>query len=345
MSLYSEIHEQPACLANLLRTQRNAAEEIARSIHERQVPYVLIAARGTSENAGRYAKYLWGLSNGLSVALASPSMFTYYHHPPQLHGALVVGISQSGRSPDIVSVLEEGRRQGCFTLAITNAPDSPLACAADFVFDLQAGAENAVAATKTYTCELMALAMISAALSGEESRWRELHQTQARIQTTLSRDSNFARIVERYESVSRCVILGRGFNYATAYEWALKLKELCYVDAQGYSGADFQHGPIAIIDGSFPVLAIAPKGAVYDFMIDTLRDIRRRYSLDMVVLSNGESALELAETAVPLPDLLPEWISPLVSIIPAQMFSYHLARAKGCDTESPRGIHKVTETR
>ena len=149
MTLHKEILEQPACLRGLLSSQKHVVETIARAIEAQDIQYAFLAARGTSDNAGRYTNYLWVAMNRLPMALATPSLFTYYHRPPRLRGALVIGISQSGQSPDIVSVLAEGRRQGCPKLAITNEPDSPLAQSADFVLDIQAGAEKAVAATKT----------------------------------------------------------------------------------------------------------------------------------------------------------------------------------------------------
>src|SRR5215218_9052282 len=164
MTLHSEIFEQPERLASLLEKQKQTVLEIAKAIQSRNVQYAFLAARGTSDNAGRYANYLWGAHNSIPLALATPSLFTFYQSPPRLNNALVVGVSQSGQSPDIVSVLEEGRKQGCLTLAITNIPDSPLAKAADFILDIQAGPEKAVAATKTYTAELMAVAMLSVAL-------------------------------------------------------------------------------------------------------------------------------------------------------------------------------------
>src|SRR5512142_3322724 len=154
MTLHSEIMEQPDRLRGFLQSQRATVEQIAKEVNDRGISYVFLAARGTSDNAGRYANYLLGGMNGLPLALATPSLFTYYRRPPRLKGALVVAISQSGQSPDIVSVLEEGRRQGCMTLALTNATDSPLARAADFVVDIQAGPELSIAATKTYTAEL-----------------------------------------------------------------------------------------------------------------------------------------------------------------------------------------------
>lgn len=345
MSLHTEIHEQPECLERLLSSQRKAVEEIARRINEEDIRYVFVAARGTSENAARYANYLWGAMNGLPVALAAPSLFTYYDRPPNLKGALVVGISQSGRSPDIVSVLAEGKRQQSLTLAITNAVDSPLAQAADFVLDIDAGPENAVAATKTYSAELMAIAMISIAMRREPSQWTDLARIPEWVRQALGHDSALAKEVLRYRAMNNCVVLGRGFNYATAYEWALKLKELTYVEADPYSSADFMHGPIAMVDGGFPILAVVPGGAVYTSMIEVLKNLRRDHKTKLVVISDQREALALAETALALPSEIPEWLSPLVSIVPAQLFCYHLALARGCDTESPRGIHKVTETR
>lgn len=341
MTLHAEILEQPACLLRLLRAQREVAERIAAAIEERQVRFVYIAARGTSENAARYANYVWGIMNGLPVALATPSLFTYYNRPPRLDQALVVGISQSGRSPDIVSVIAEAKRQKVLTLAITNAVDSPLAYAADFVMDIEAGEERAVAATKTYTSELMAIAMLSAAMSGD-GRWKELDRIPEWMQLVLADESIFASRVPRYRSMSSCVVLGRGFSYATAHEWALKLKELTYVEAQPYSSADFLHGPIAMVDEEFVILAVVPGGAVHSSMIEVLTELVEERSAKLLMISDISSSL--AETFLPIPENIPEWLSPLVSVVPAQLFCYHLALAKGCNTESPRGIHKVTET-
>lgn len=344
MSLHDEIREQPERLKNLLRNQRVTAEKIAAEIRAREVKYAFLAARGTSDNAGRYANYLWGAHNRLPIALATPSLFTYYIQPPRLDGALVVGVSQSGKSPDIVSVLEEGRRQGCLTLAVTNAPDSPLAQAASLVFDIQAGPEKAVAATKTYSTELMALAMISAALRGEEQGWQELEKVPAWVGELLDQDTEIERMAQRYRYMNQCVALGRGFNYATAFEWALKLKELTYIIAEPYSSADFQHGPIAMVEGGFPVLAVAPQGKVFESMLEMLTRLRQKQNAELVVISDDERALALAQSAIRLPAGIPEWLTPLVAIVAGQLFACHLTRVKGYDTEQPRSITKVTET-
>jgi len=344
MGLHAEIFEQPACLERLLRTQRGAVEAVARAIGERDIRFAFLAARGTSDNAGRYANYLWGAANALPLALAAPSLFTYYQQPPRLRNALVVGISQSGQSPDIVSVVREGRRQGNLTLAITNAPDSPLAQAADFVLDIQAGPEQAVAATKTYTAQLMAIAMLSTALQGDAARWAELERAADWAAQALLLEPAVEQAAQRYRYMQQCVVLGRGYNYATAFEWALKLKELTYVEAESFSSADFQHGPVAMVARGFPVMAAAPQGKVFASMLETLTHLRQDLQAELVVVSNAPQALRLAQTALPLPEDLPEWLSPLVSILPAQLFCYHLTRAKGYDTENPRTIRKVTET-
>jgi len=344
MTLHSEIFEQPERLASLLEKQKQTVLEIAKAIQSRNVQYAFLAARGTSDNAGRYANYLWGAHNGIPLALATPSLFTFYQSPPRLNNALVVGVSQSGQSPDIVSVLEEGRKQGCLTLAITNIPDSPLAKAADFILDIQAGPEKAVAATKTYTAELMAIAMISAALNNSNERWNELASVSKWAEQTLVLDNEIAQMTQRYRYMTQCVALGRGFNYATAFEWALKLKELTYLIAEPYSSADFQHGPIAMIEGGFPVLAVAPNGKVQETMRDMLTRLRKEKNAELVVISDDKEILALAQSPIQLPPQIPEWLTPLVSIIPAQLFACHLTGVKGYDPEEPRSITKVTET-
>jgi glucosamine--fructose-6-phosphate aminotransferase (isomerizing) len=344
MTLQSEIYEQPERLSALLASQHASVTKIAKIIRDRNIHWVFLAARGTSDNAGRYANYLWGAHNRLPLALATPSLFTYYQQPPILKDALVVGISQSGQSPDIVSVLSEAHHQGCLTLALTNDMKSPLAGSADLVLDIQAGPEKAVAATKTYTTELMAVAMLSVALSENTSRWKQLEKVPGWVEKVLKQDEAISHIAERYRYMNHCVVLGRGFNYCTAFEWALKLKELTYVVAEPYSSADFRHGPIAMVEGGFPVMAVAPNGMVFDNMLEMLGNLRHEQSAELVVISDEKRALSLAQAAISLPLSIPEWLSPIVSIIPAQLFAGHLTRAKGYDPEKPRTIGKVTET-
>ena len=344
MALKSEILEQPAAIARLLEQQHDQVARIADEIRQRGLRWVYLAARGSSDYAGLYAKYLWGAFNRLPMALAAPSLFSVYRTPPAIDDALVVAISQSGQSPDIVSVVAEGRRQGALTVAITNDPASPLAENSELVIDLMAGAERSVAATKTYTCQLVAVAMLSAALAEDDERWDRLRRLPKLATEVLELDEAVARAAERYRFMEQCAVLGRGCNYATAFEWAIKLKELAYVFADAYSPADFQHGPVALAHQGFPVLAVVPRGAISDNLIALLKRLVDELKVELLAVSNEPSALELANTPIRLPDDIPEWLSPIPAIIPAQLFCYHLTRAKGYDTEQPRGLTKVTLT-
>lgn len=345
MGLHSEIYEQPEVIRRLLKENSEQVEEAADFIRKQNILYTIIAARGTSDNAARYAGYLWGTKNHMNVALAMPSLFTFYQKPPKLEGSLVFGISQSGRSPDIVNVLKEGRRQGVPAIAITNNAASPLAEAADLVLDIQAGEEKAVAATKTYTAQLMIVAMLSATLDREHpERREELEQLPKWMNTVLELDHELALQAQRYRYMQHCIVLSRGYNYASAFEWALKLKELTYTLADPYSSADFMHGPLALIQEGFPVLVINPTGSVFTSTYELAKKLRDEFRAELVVISDSDEMLELAAMPIRLPAGIPEWLSPLVSILPAQLFTYHLASARGFDTEAPRAIRKVTET-
>jgi glucosamine--fructose-6-phosphate aminotransferase (isomerizing) len=342
--LSDEIHEQPEVLARLLDEQTETAAQIAAAIHARDVCYAVIAARGTSDNAARYAQYLFGATVGLPVALATPSLFSIYRTPPRLRDALVLGVSQSGRSPDIVAVVEEGRRQGALTVAVTNTPASPLACAADHVLPLGAGEERAVAATKTYTAQLAALALLAVQLTGDGERLAVLRSVPEAVEKTLALEERIAMAAQRYVYATECVVLGRGYNYATAFEIALKLEELTYIVAEPYSSADFRHGPVAIVERGFPVVVVAPQGKVYPDMVALARELAAREA-ELIVISGQDDPLRLARTPLRLPVGLPEWLSPFTCVVPGQLLALHVTLAKGYDPEHPRGLKKVTETR
>ncbi len=344
MALVDEIRAQPEVLRRALAEEYTEVERIAAAVRRADVRYLFLAARGTSDNAGLYAKYLLGAHNGLPLALAAPSLFTLYGAPPRLEGALVVAISQSGQSPDIVAVVEEGKRQGRPTLAITNAPHSPLAEAADYVIDIHAGEEQAVAATKSYTAQLLAVAMLSVALEGSSARLEALRRLPDAVEAALAQAEQIEVMAQRYRYMEQCVVLGRGYNYATAFEWALKLKELTYVVAQPYSSADFRHGPIAIVEPGFPILVAAPRGRVFGDLLRLMEELAESRRAELVVVSDDEAALKLAQTPLPIPHV-EAWLSPLVSIVPAQLFALYLTIARGLNTERPRGLHKVTRTR
>lgn len=345
--LEQEIHEQPEVIERLLEREGERVREIAAAL-EGKFKYILIAARGSSDNAARYAQYLLGAHNRLQVALATPSLYTAYQTPPNLDGALVIGISQSGRSPDIVSVIEEGRRQHRPTLVITNDPASPLAAAADHVIELGTGPERAVAATKTYTSSLAALALFSAHLlerEGGQSRGllQKLHQLPGLMDSAIQSFTPVGGRVERYRYMEHCVVLGRGFNYATAFEVALKIKELTGTIAEPYSTADFLHGPIAMIRRGFPVLAVSVGGAVLPDL-QTLQQRLAELRAEFLLISDQPGLLAHAHLALPIPSGMEEWLSPLIAVLPGQLFGLRLAQARGLNPDQPEGIHKVTET-
>jgi glucosamine--fructose-6-phosphate aminotransferase (isomerizing) len=339
-----EIHEQPEALERLLKDGRERVDEIAARVAAFGPRFVVIAARGSSDNTARYAQYLFGAHNRLSVSLATPSLFTYYEAAPSLVGALVVGVSQSGQSPDIVAVVESGRRQGALTLAITNRPDSPLALAAESILPLLAGDERAVAATKTYTSQLCALAMLSAALEGGESRWAELDAVPSFVAKAIGLNASAGDRVSRYRYAEHFVVVGRGFNYATAFEVALKMQETSYVLAEPYSPADLRHGPVAIIDRGFPVVLIATSGRVLDDL-ENLTALLERRSAELVAISDDPDVLGRAHVGLPVPPGVPEWVSPMVAVVPGQIWAVALARTRGLDPDEPRGLSKVTQTR
>lgn len=341
--LYHEIHQQPEALARLLATEKDTVTRLAAEIRRRGISQVVVAARGTSDNAGRYAQYLFGALNGMLVTLATPSLFSIYRQPPKFGNALVLGISQSGKSPDIVSVLAEARRQGALTATITNLPASDLAQHADFTLALHAGAEKSVAATKTYTTELTTIAMLSAALTEDQRQWTALETIPQQVEQTLASHRDLPQKAERYRYMQHCVVIGRGYNYATAFELALKLKELTYTVVEPYSSADFLHGPLAMVAPGFPVIVVAPSGMVLPELQFFIRTVHNQ-GAEIIVISDDTDTLALARVPLRLPSASPEWLSPIFAILPGQLLAMYLAHSRGFSPDTPRGLQKITET-
>jgi glucosamine--fructose-6-phosphate aminotransferase (isomerizing) len=339
--LEQEIQSQPDVIARLLERESTHIHQIVSTLPA--FDYVIIAARGSSDHAATYAKYAWATLGGYPVALAAPSLQTLYRRSPRMNNALVVGISQSGQSPDILAVVEEGKRQGRPTLAITNDSTSPLAALADHVVELHAEPERSIAATKTYTTQLAVMMLFAAAWSGERERVTEVQRLPEAIARTLQGAGEIAQRAERYRYMHSCVIIGRGYNYATSFELALKLKELTYIMATAYSSADFRHGPIATIDKGTPAILITPTGATFDDMLDLASELKRR-GAELLVISESPQATALAQTPLPVAVSVPEWLSPITTILPGQLLALHLAQAKGLDPDVPRGLQKVTLT-
>jgi glutamine---fructose-6-phosphate transaminase (isomerizing) len=339
---FQEIHEQPQVIEQLIDRERKTIADLARAIQARGVSHVVIAARGTSDNAGRYAQYLLG-ATGLSVGLATPSLFSIYQQPPRIATALVIGISQSGKSPDIVAVLTEAKSQGALTAVITNEPQSELAGQGDIVIDLCAGAEKAVAATKTYTAELAAIAMLGASLAGNKDMLEALQAIPAAVAKTLEMEGKISQIAPRYRYMERSVVIGRGYNYATAFELALKMKELTYSIVEPYSSADFLHGPLAMIERGFPVIVIAPSGRMQAGLQELVITLQKREA-EIISISDDPQILAGSRIPLGLPVTVPEWLSPMTSILPGQLLAMHVAHARDFEVDAPRGLKKVTET-
>jgi len=341
MGVRDEILQQPDVVARILE-RGHVFDRLGRVIRDAAPEHVVIAARGTSDHAAIYAQYLMGVRLRIPVALAAPSIVSLYGVQPRFSRTLVIGISQSGASPDVVSVVDAARRQGAPTIAITNEPGSLLASAAADVIELGAGPELAVAATKTYTAELVSIARLVAAVEGDpDGGLQALPEALARA---LDSEPEVRDAAAGHADMRTCTVLGRGFEYATTREWALKLKELARVVADPYSAADFRHGPLALVEPGFAVLAVATSGAVAEDLVGLLREMRDELGADLVVLSDRPDVRALGRFGIELPGGLPDHLTPVVSIVPAQLFAYHLTIARGLDPDRPRHISKVTRT-
>lgn len=342
--MLDEIHQQPEVIRRLIARQRDAAEEIAAVIRGRSCSFAVMAARGTSDNAAVFGKYLFEIVNGLPVALAAPSVFTLYDADLNLRDAVVFGISQSGQATDVNEYLEKARKRGAATVGITNVPDSAICAVSDHVIFCEAGEEKSVAATKTYTATLGAMYLISAALEGSSRLVDGLANAAEAMESAFSVESRIKSSVERYRYMEECFVVSRGLNYATGFEVALKMAETSYMAAKPYSAADLMHGPIAVVDEGFPCLLIAPSGKSFDTMARLAAGLSERKA-EILAISDSKQVLDLAVCPIPAPAGLDEVFTPVVYIALGQMFACYLAVARGHDPDQPRGLTKVTLTR
>jgi glucosamine--fructose-6-phosphate aminotransferase (isomerizing) len=324
--LRDEIAEQPAVLERLLERRADLGIQTPR--------FALIAARGSSDNVARYAQHVLGGLCGIPVALATPSLYTLYDAPPRLDGALVIGISQSGASPDVTAVVQNAADQGQATLAITNDAASPMARAAQHVVALGTGEERSVAATKTYTASLAAVAALAAGLAGDDRLWAELRDVPAAVARQLEKPVDAA--VELAAAWQRCAVVGRGANYATAFEAALKVKELTGIAAEPYSPPDLMHGPVAVLGPEHGVLAFAPPGPTAGDVRAAVHEAERRGAPAILASGDPGSPIRL----VPQPD----WLSPFCAAVAAQQLAAGLAEHRGIEVDRPFGLSKITRT-
>ncbi|MBV9843934.1 MAG: SIS domain-containing protein [Kutzneria sp.] len=336
----TEIAAQPEVFAELV-SRRDEIASVATRLARRRPRFALLAARGSSDHAALYAKYLIEVLLRLPTGLVSPSTTTLYRTEPDLTDVLLVSVSQSGGSPDLIEVTESARRQGALTVAVTNTPDSPLTSAAELSVDIGAGPEVAVAATKTYTATLLTLYLLVDAVRGGSGE--HAAELGALAQRTLE-DSQAAvgEAVQRFRFVDRVITTGRGYSSATAAEAALKLAETSYLSARSYSGADLLHGPVAAVDAETGVLAVTSAGRGGTAMHDVL-DLVVSRGADVVAVGSASPRMPAA-LRVPVADSAEE-VAPVLEVLPVQLLALGLALAKGIDPDHPRGLKKVTKTR
>ncbi|MDO8683777.1 MAG: SIS domain-containing protein [Armatimonadota bacterium] len=342
--MLDEIRQQPEVIANLVEHNSGNARMLAAEMRKRDINLMILAARGTSDNAATFGKYIFEMVNGIPVALAAPSIITLYGARLRLDKALVIGISQSGKATDVVEYLDRAKNMGALTAAITNEPESDLANIADYTLLCHAGVERGIAATKTYTATLGSIYMLAAAISDRTDLLDGLRKTADLMQQALSCEDRIAVVSERYRYMEECFIIARGLNQGTAAETALKMSETSYLGAKPYSAADFMHGPIAVIHEGFPCFLIAPDGKAFDVMIETADKLKEK-GAELAIIANNQEILSKATVPIPIPVQMDELFSPLVYIIAGQLLAYHLALTKGYDPDRPRGLSKVTLTR
>jgi glucosamine--fructose-6-phosphate aminotransferase (isomerizing) len=339
-----EIHEQPEALLRLLDDDAVFAR-VGTEMRERGATTIRMVGHGSSDNAASYGVYAFGILPGWTALRDSISLTVYYGAELDMSGCTVLALSQSGRTPDVVEYARRARSRGAFTVAVTNDPASELAGVADAVLDLRAGPERAVAATKTYTNQLGALGLLAAHAAGKgETFAAELRAVAATMpQLILSFESRIANVALPFAYAGRMFVVGRGAEFATAREIALKLLETCRVAAEPLTATDLAHGPVAALDSLFPVWAIASDDATLPAVIEA---VERALEAGATVVASGSAAEAIPGAdyvlASPATSTL---VAPLLSILPGQLFAGALARARGLDPDAPRGLAKVTLAR
>ncbi|MCU0228083.1 MAG: SIS domain-containing protein [Bryobacterales bacterium] len=348
--MLEEIRQQPSALERTLEAEAAAIQAMRQRFTGKRPKYIVLAARGTSDNAAQFARYLIEITTGIPVSLAAPSIYTLYQAQLQLQDALVVAVSQSGESTDINLVLESAARAGAQTVAITNEAESTMARLAQEVILVRAGRELSVAATKTYTGQLMAFYLLAYAL-GAPLSLDHLRRIPASVESALALYPQVYEHAIRYRFMQHAVVVGRGINYANVFEFALKMMETCYVIAERFSIADFHHGPIAMLERDFPVFLFAPPGVASDSAAGLLDKARQLHAETLVITDASNAAMTaVAERKLVLDGVvhdaaLPDDLfTPIPYIVPAQLFAASLAEHKGLDPDAPRTLSKVTKT-
>ncbi len=342
--MWDEILEEPKTIERCINKNRQLISGIVGDIRSSEIDKIMIAARGTSDHAAVYAKYIMETTLGLPVALAAPSVFTVYHGKLKLDKTLVIGISQSGKAADVLEVIKSANRSGALTVSITNFSDSPLALEAKYHLDCSAGLERSVAATKTFLAQITLLAALTALWSGSAEMLERLERMPQDIEKIISGSDEIAEKVQRYRYMEECFVLARGINYAIALESALKIQETCYVRAKAYATSDFYHGPYAMIEAGMPVFVFAPDGPSLNDVKEMIGRLKES-GAELIVISDVEELRAQGDCSFSVPSAGSDVFSPFYNVVIAQMFACRLALAKGLNPDSPRSLSKVTITK
>jgi glucosamine--fructose-6-phosphate aminotransferase (isomerizing) len=340
--MLQEIAEQPQALARTIQAERAKISRLGTFLQSREIDLIVLVARGSSDNAALFGRYLLEITTGIPVSLSAPSVHTLYGAKLNLRHALVVGVSQSGEGEDINQVLENARACGAYTVGITNEPSSAMVSFVDETLLMHGGRERSVAATKTFSGQMMLFYMLAAELAESSPAWSydAIPEFAARA---LEQQPAILELVQRYVFMENCVVVGRGLAYANAYELALKLMETCYVVAERFSSADFLHGPVAMVERHFPVILFAPPGVMLPGVKNLIQRLRELRADTLVITSDIETAGHCSRSII-MPKEIDEFVAPIPYIIPGQLFAALLADAKGLNPDQPRSLSKVTRT-
>ncbi|MBZ5550296.1 MAG: SIS domain-containing protein [Acidobacteriia bacterium] len=341
--MLEEIRQQPDVLARILQQERGKIRELGETLRKRSIRLIVLVARGSSDNAAQFGRYLLEIATGIPVSLAAPSVYTLYGAKLRLDHALVVGVSQSGEGEDINRVLIEARACGAFTVGITNEAGSSMVSSVDVPLLIHGERERSVAATKTFTGQMMIFYLLAEALAGTSAVTQGFERVPEFCARTLAHEAAIRELAERYTFMENCVVLGRGLLYGNAYELALKLMETCYVVAERFSTADFFHGPLAMVERHFPVILFASPGAMLPG-VKTLAHRLKELRAETVVITSDAELAAICSRVVPMAPEISEFLAPIPYIIPGQLFAALLAEAKGLDPDTPRSLSKVTRT-
>jgi glucosamine--fructose-6-phosphate aminotransferase (isomerizing) len=340
--MLQEIAQQPSALEQTIQAERAKLKRLGEFLKKRDIDLIVLVARGSSDNAALFGRYLLEITTGIPVSLSAPSVHTLYDAKLKLQRALVVGVSQSGEGEDINRVLEKAHASGAYTVGITNEPSSTMTGIVDETLLMHGGKERSVAATKTFTGQMLLFYMLAAELA-ERANLFSYESIPSFAARALEQEAAILELVQRYVFMENCVVVGRGLAYANAYELALKLMETCYVVAERFSSADFLHGPLAMVERHFPVLLFAPPGVMLPGVRDLIERLRELHA-DTLSLTSDLDVAAKCSRAIIMPREIDEFLAPIPYMIPGQLFAALLAEAKGLDPDSPRSLSKVTRT-